>query len=362
MKKVQLFTFLVVSMFLVSCSSDDDNATPSGFSDGVMIVNEGNFLDNNGSISFLKRSSTTAQNDLFKEANKRDIFGGIRGYGEVNGKGIILVDNSSPGKDLIEIVNAETFMSLSTIPSNEIENPRKVLKISETKAYVLSWGATGSGSDFFKNPGYIAILDMVTNKISKKITLAASPKDMILIDGNLVVTFNTNNNLQLVNPTSDVVGQTFQNTIPFTFIGFDKNNLLWAYSSNSTTGTFYKLNTATFSSTKAFDFQTGGKNVSMIGFNMDKSVFYFGYFGYDKDFNSVGTTHSVSITDTKIDLTKKFSNKLMSSLTSDTKTGQLYGTFIPTYKQAGFVFRMDNAGVVKDSVKVGIGPASLFFK
>lgn len=92
--------------------------------------------------------------DIFQKENLRALTGGISGYTEVNDKGIILVDNSTAGKDLLEIVNAHTLKSLATIPSTEIENPRNVLKVSETKAYISAWDATGDYSNFSK------ILDM----------------------------------------------------------------------------------------------------------------------------------------------------------------------------------------------------------
>jgi hypothetical protein len=49
-------------------------------------------------------------------------------------------------------------------------------------------------------------------------------------------------------------------------------------------------------------------------------------------------------------------------LAVDPQTGNLYAGLVPSFKQAGFVFRYKPDGSFIDSVKAEIAPSKFFFK
>lgn len=122
----------LLALVVWNCKTSDPEALP--YNSGAFIINSGNFFDNNGSISFVPRGTNTTATDIFSTVNGRTLTGGVQDYTEIDGKGVILVDNSTAGQDKVEIVESGTFKSLATFKSPDVENPRYVVKAGLNKA------------------------------------------------------------------------------------------------------------------------------------------------------------------------------------------------------------------------------------
>jgi hypothetical protein len=97
----------------------------------------------------------------------------------------------------------------------------------------------------------------------------------------------------------------------------------------------------------------------------NKATIYYTFSFYDAADNYVqkGETYSFSTTSTAIEAKIPFINRLFSGgLAVDPHTGDLYAGLVPSYKQAGYVFRYKANGTFIDSVKVEIAPSKFFFK
>ncbi|WP_028667788.1 DUF5074 domain-containing protein [Runella zeae] len=358
-----LFASVFVIGFSACSTSEPEPAQP--YDNGVLVINAGNFLDNNGSISLLQRNSTTGSYDIFQKENSRSLAGGLSGYAEVNDKGVILVDNSTAGKDLIEIVNARTFKSLTTIPSTDIENPRAVVKASDTKAYVTCWDATGDYSNFYKNPGYVAVIDATTNKLSKKIPVQNGAETIVVV-GNEAFVGNTGSGktqVSVIDITTDAVKQQVEVGRNPHIIGLDANNKLWLYAGSE----LVKFNpqTKTAETRLKITSSNASKSPSSFVLSADKKTIYYTYSFYDAadDYKQKGETYSFSIDATTIAADKPFINRLFSGgLGVDPQTGTIYAGLVPSFKQAGYVIRYQPNGTLVDSVKAEIAPSKFFFK
>lgn len=363
MKRTLIYLSIATTL-LSSCDKTD--TTPSqAYDNGVIVVNAGNFSDNNGSLSLISRNSQTASYDIFKKENSRTLAGSLSGYVEVNGKGIILVDNSTAGKDLIEIVDAGTFKSLATIPSTEIENPRNVVLASATKAYVTAWDATGDFSNFYKNPGYVAVIDMTTNKISKKIPVQNGAESITVIGNNAFVGYTGADKtvITIIDITTDAVLRNVEVGKNSSIIGIDANAKLWAFSG----GELVKINTAlgTVESRMKITTTNNSKFPSSFVLSSDKKTIFYTYSFYDATdgYKQKGETYSFGINDSAVSTSKPFINRLFAGgLGVDPQTGDIYAGLVPSFKQAGYVLRYKSTGVLIDSVKAEIAPSKFFFK
>jgi DNA-binding beta-propeller fold protein YncE len=359
-RKLILLSGLAIGIY--SCNPKD-NVTPSlPYDNGVIVVNEGNFFDNNGTLSLLQRNSKTASYDIFQSENARPITGGISGYAEVNGKGIILVDNSTGGQDKIEIVNARTFKSEATILSSEIENPREVIKVSETKAYVTAWDVTGNWPDTYINPGYVAVLDLTTNQLTKKIAVQHGAQSIVKVGNEVFVgnIYSGKTVITVVDVTTDAVKQTIEVGADPNVIGVDANNKLWVYAG----GALMKVNpnTKTVENTVTITPASAGQSLGKFVLSKDKKSLYYSLSSYDANWNEVGQIYSAPVENNSITATTPFVNKMFYGMAVDPETGQLYGGLAPSFKQAGYVFRYQVNGTLIDSVKAEIVPAKFFFK
>lgn len=174
---------------ILSCTKiPNENPANYTFGGGAFIVNEGNFLAGNGSLSFYSYDSLKIFNDLFYNANSRPL-GDVPNSMIINaGRAYILVNNS--GK--IEIADAGTLKSLSTI--NGLVSPRNMAVVSDYKAYVTSMYSDS-----------IAIIDLMANTISGYINIGCTSESIAVlgsrayvsnwIGGHSIVVINTMNNM-----------------------------------------------------------------------------------------------------------------------------------------------------------------------
>lgn len=359
-------TFYVAILGAILSACDRNTAEPTQpYDTGVIVLNAGNFSDNNGSLTLIQRTNTTASYDIFQKENQRALAGSLSGYTEVGEKGMILVDNSTAGKDLVEIVNARTFKSVGTIPSSEIENPRNAVKVSDTKAYVTAWDATGDFSNFYKNPGYVAVIDLNANRLTKKIPVQNGAESIVVMGGEAFVG-NTGSNKTFIT-VIDVATDSKKSEIEVgrnpNLIGVDANNKLWVFAG----GELVRMNpnSKMIETRLKITSSNTSKSPSSFVLSADKKTIYYTYSFYDAadSFKQKGETYNFSVDATSIAATKPFINRLFAGgLGIDPQTGQLYAGLVPSYKQAGYVFRYRPDGTLIDSVKAEIAPSKFFFK
>jgi len=357
------FLNVLASVLLVgllnSCREKAPN--PEVYELGVIVKNAGNYFDNNGSISFLRREKTVAENDLFFKENGRSFKGGVQDYAEMGGHSLVLVDNSTAGLDNVEIINFGTWKSEATLGAPDIENPRSVVGISPTKAYVSCWGATGAYPNFFVNPGYVAIIDLNSFKVVKKIPLPSGAERMVKV-GNDVYVGNADKSKDLV--VIDAVTDAVKGNVPIGNqpepLALDANGKLWV----KTGFTVVRLNPQNFAIEATLPIGNDPlRTPSNFAIAPDGKGFYFVYSYYDTATNSnKGETYYFGIDDTKINTTKPFVNRTFSGLGVDPLQLLVYGAVTPSYKQAGYVVRYRTDGSLVDSIKVDIAPTGFMFK
>ncbi|TAE31527.1 MAG: DUF5074 domain-containing protein [Cytophagales bacterium] len=357
--KSAFFTTFALSLFITSCDAPDPEPEP--YESGVVVLNAGNFFDNNGTLSFIQNRSTTVSTDIFQATNSRRLAGSMQGYNEIDGKGVILVDNSTAGQDKAEIVEIGTFKSLGTLAAPDIENPRQVVRVSANKAYITCWGATGDFSNFYPNPGYIAVVDMASRQVVKKIPVSKGAENMVVSGSEVLVgSVGGEKALTVIDLNTDTVKSKVElgnNPDP---IGLDATGQLWVYSAkemiqmNAQTkavGSRLKINT------------TADRNVGNITFGRDRQNIFFGLFSYAADGTVKGETYSFTIRDASISLATPFIRRHFSGMAVDPTDGTIYAGVTPSYKQAGYVVRYQpNDRSVKDSIRVEIAPSGFFFK
>jgi len=163
MKK--LTNLLLLLTVLVACKKTPDipsvNYTMGG---GVYIMDEGNFMGGNGSLSFYSYDSLKMYNDIFTKANGRPL--GDIPYSMIikDDNAYIVVNNS--GK--IEVADQATLQSKATI--NGLISPRNMMVINDSKAYVTSLYSDS-----------VAIISLSNKSISGYINIRRTSEAIVLV-------------------------------------------------------------------------------------------------------------------------------------------------------------------------------------
>lgn len=353
------------AVFLVmSCKNDDSPAPKGEYAEGVIVINGGNFSQNNGTFSFLQREGKTVVENIYNLANGQASLppedGRIEGYAEAGETGIILFDHSSPsGLDKVVFVNASTFEKKSELTAPVIENPRDVAVISEKKAYVTNWDALNA--DWSYKDGFIVVVNPESAASAKKINVGQGPENMVFYQKKVYVgrAARGSNQLTIVNTDTDEITKSLDFAGSPSPIGVDAGGKLWVKEGHR----LHRINTSTDAVEATLEAgNDAGKSIGAATLTADGQNIIFVLSKYDESYNEVGSTYVFNTSSPSIQVNTPILNRVFSALGADPVSKSIYGGVTPSFTQAGYVLRVSPLGVLQDSVKVEIGPEGFFFK
>jgi hypothetical protein len=336
----------MVLIFAVSCKKDDTEI-PGKYERGVLIANEGPFIDGTGTISFYDPKNKSIENGIFQVVNKRPLGNIVQSAEIFNNRVYIIVNNA--GK--VEVTETGSFESIGVIEG--LISPRYFLGINSNKGYVSNWG------------GEIAIIDLNTLTKTGSVTAGASP-DRMLLDGSKAWVINSagwssDSTVTIIDTQADTPLQTIVVGDNPSGIVKDANgkiwvicsgNFDWSDPSNSTNGSLVQINPDTFT-IEAREELSSNHFDARLAINAAKTRLYFTFTGglYTIDVNSKLGMNASKILD-----------RPYYALGIDPATDEIYTSDPLDYAQPGYIFRFDPANnLMIDSVKAGIIPGNFFF-
>ncbi|WP_027001680.1 DUF5074 domain-containing protein [Hugenholtzia roseola] len=211
------------------------------YSRGAFIGCEGNFGQGNATVSFLSPEGQIRQG-IFATENARPL-GDILQSVALQGDKAYLVVNAS---HKVEVVNRHTFKSSSTLTGN-FQNPRYFHSVSDTKAYLSTWGNPFSGNTIAPK---ILILDTNTDAIIGEMPAGAGAEYIASANGKAFVGNSFTTNIYVYDIASNTLIDSLD-TAPYSpyQMQVDKNGTLWvmtfAYDENFQTpiGALYNFST-----------------------------------------------------------------------------------------------------------------------
>ena len=166
--KNQSWALLALSIIaFAACKKKEDTKVETENFKGVYVINEGGFGKSNASVGLYKPGSGDYF-DAFKKANGRPLGDVIQSMTLIGNKYYIIVNNSNK----IEVVNQADFKSVTTIT---VSQPRFIIAVSSTKAYISQMGSS------------MSVLDLNSNSITKTITVHGPTENMTVMHDTLYV-------------------------------------------------------------------------------------------------------------------------------------------------------------------------------
>lgn len=337
----------VALLFTSSCKKDDD--TPSGkYSKGVLISNEGPFMDGSGTVSFYDPAAKTIENNVFANVNSRPLGNIVQSIGIYKDRAYIVVNNA--GK--VEVADAGSFESIGVIEG--FTSPRYFVGISNSKGYVSDWA------------GHIAIIDLGTLTKTGTITTGASP-DRMLLNGTRLWVINSagwssDSTVTIIDTQTDTPLQTIVVGDNPSGIVKDANGKIWVICggisdwsnpANNTTGSVVRINPDTYNIEARAELDDTYFD-ARLAINSEKNKLYFTF---------TGGLFSIDV-NTKSELKAgKIVNRPFYALGIDPDTDEIYTSDPLDYAQPGYIFRINPANsMLVDSVKAGIIPGNFVFQ
>lgn len=341
---MKTITILILSLTLIaSCKKNEEK--PKGTfltGDGVFIINEGNFMGGNGSLSYYSYDSAKIYNDLFLDVNGRplgDVPNSIGIYGD---KAYIVVNNS--GK--IEVIKKTTLESVKTIPG--LISPRNIGFVSASKAYVTSMYSDS-----------LMVLNLNDNSISGYIDLRRSSESIVITgDKAYVANWVGGHEVMVINSATDEVADSIEVGIEPESMVIDKNNMVWVLCNGGWTRENFAeldgINTVSDQIEKHLVFSSKQESPSCLTIDgTGENVYYL-----EKGVRKMNTTASVLPSEPLIPESVHYFYKLgINPVNND-----IFITDAVDYQQRGYLLYYNATGTLVSGQQADIIPGSMCFK
>lgn len=196
---------LVMSVFIISCSDDDNNSpvVPDGdFFEGTLVLNEGGF-SGGSSVSFIPNDLSEVNNSIFEDVNAGEGVGTIaQSIFFEDDKAYIIANQSN----FISVVNRFTFELIDVIDSG-LNKPRYGTVLNG-KAYVTNQADFSTDQDDF-----IAVIDLETLEVEQSITTGLVVEHIVEFGNQIFIqnaAYGSGNQISKFDPSTNSVTETIE--------------------------------------------------------------------------------------------------------------------------------------------------------
>ena len=348
--KLIMISFIFLTLF--SCKKKEDEnvetTTPTsedtGYLHGKFVVNEGNFLSNNGSISFIGEDEIL--NDVYQIVNGVELGDVLQSFTVIGERGYAILNNSQK----IVVVDLKSMQHVATITG--MDYPRYLIDGGNGSAYITNGSFAGQ----------VYILDLASNTLTGNIPVGNGPEKMWLDGDHLFVCNSGGWDLDATVSVIDVNTNAVINTIdvgdrPMDIVQ-DFSGDIWVMCSGNdgwmvggeTLASLYRINhTSQVVETNSV-IGSAGVHPKHIAANAAGTIIYYELNGIKSV--TLGEDEPVEAT---------FLNESVGSIDVDPSTGDIWTTSVSDYVNPSVISCYSTTGELKASYTAGLISSSIIF-
>ncbi len=370
MKKCLTCLFLLLLTLLwAGCMNDDSlydfhKMVVNKKGHAVFIVNEGNFMYGNASLSYYNPQKDEVLNDIFYNTNALPLGDVATSMIIHDSLGYVVVNNS--GK--IYIINVNTFKYVGKITG--LTSPRNIYFVNRHKAYVTDLYAKA-----------ITIVDPATRQVTGSISIdnhnpefyQHSSEQMVFLGKYAFVnSWSYDNKILVINTLTDKLVDSVTVVKQPNSMVMDKNNKLWVLSDGGFKGSAYGQDTSALTRIdpltrkveKVFHFPDMEASPTGLCINTAGDSLFFLYGSWAGGAVSHAGVYALPV-DARILPDRPLipqGNHLFYALGIDPGSSHIYVSDARDFLSRGAVYVFSHRDVMLDSLRVGIIPGSFCFK
>ncbi|NLE33610.1 MAG: hypothetical protein GX622_00740 [Bacteroidales bacterium] len=328
----KVFALLTLTVVTACETIDEPSLFPEG--EGFFILNEGNYTQGNGSVSFYSAETGNIYNNLFSTSNQRAL-GDIPSFMAVDGnRGFIVVNNSGT----IEAVDIRTMESLGTITG--LDSPRQMI-ISGNEGYVSSLQSDR-----------VTVIDPDRIEKTGWLDIGSTTEAMVISGGRLFSAhWSGGNSIAVTDLASgDLITTVTVGLEPESMV-IDRNGKLWVLCTGGWMGEeiprIVRINTGSLEAEAEFLFRTVDDNPSSLTANSAGDTLYY----LDEGVRRISITADALPDAAFIPAGERLFYRLMV-----TPGGMIAVTDAIDYQQKGDLLVYSSRGELLDTEQAGIIP------
>lgn len=348
--KKSVLWLLILPILVISCVPKpplpEPEPIPDTYANGLFILNEGLFQQNNSTLSYYNFKDGTFTENIFLDVNHRglgDVGNDLQRYGS---KLYIVVNNSN----IVEVVDAKTVQSLKTINLNG-KQPRYITFL-DNKAYISCFD------------GDVVRIDTAALEVEATVHTGPNPDGICTCNGKIYVSNsgglsapNYGNTVSVIDPASFTVTKDITVAINPTRIKSYNNRYVYVVSNGdygTVPYTFQKIDCQTDEVVKTY-------NLEVLNFEIHQNLAYI----YTYNFNTM-TSAWISVLDLETDeiVKEQFISdgtqlKTPYGIKVNPLNGDVYITDAGTFTTNGDIYCFDKNGKKKFSFEGGLNPSAM---
>ena len=329
---------------------EDFDTGQTSFAEGLFIVNEGNFMYGNASLSYYDTETRQVENAVFTRANGISLGDVAQSMTIRDGIGWIVVNNSG----VIFAIDIDTFKVIGQITG--FTSPRYIHFLSDTKAYVTQlW----DNRICIVNPQTFEI----TGYIPTPLPAGSESTEQMVQYGQYVFTncWSYNDRILVIDSETDRVCDSIKVGIQPASIALDCHDKLWAITDGGyedspygySQPVLYRIDACTRQIEEEFSFPLGD-HPSELQLNGTRDTLYFINRGIWR----------MPVTDDRLPVRPFIEDNgtIYYGLTVNPVNSDVYVADAIDYVQSGIVYRYSSDGALLDNFRVGITPGAFCWK
>ena len=347
------FVLLLLLSFFSGCMKDDkwvqDHLQQSNIQipdGGLFVVNEGNFMYGNATLSCYDTLKKVVQNDLFYKVNGLPLGDVAESMTIWKSSGYVVVNNS--GKIYVFDIRSGKYTGKIT----GLTSPRFIHFVNDQKSYATDLYA-----------GKISIINPAKGIVTGMILCPSHPstEEMVQFGNQLFVTCWSGDKTVLVIDTDkdQITGEISTGEQPCGLV-MDRHSKIWVLCQSSpgnnsgSLAMLQRIDPVSKTIEKSFSFASGAKPVKLTIDGKGENIFYLlGNEVHKMPVLAVRLPEKPYIT---------LQSKLLYGLGIDPVNGNIYVSDALDYQQPGLISRFSESGMLIGTFKTGIIPGRFSFK
>lgn len=339
---------IILVLISFSCNKDDDedNMVSPAYSNGLLVLNEGLFQQNNSTLSWIDLSDSEVTNQVFLSENNRPLGDTGNDMAIYGSKLYILVNASST----VEVLEANSLKSIKQIQmqyNGQGQQPRQI-EFYDGRAYISSYD------------GHINILDTNSLTITDRIVVGENPEGLAIHNQNIYVTNSGGLSFPNVDSTVYKIDINSNQVIDTFVVGNNPGDIV-----ADSEGDVYVVKRGDYSANDPSELIRIYPNGTVDNLGIPASTLsiiddqlYISYYDYDTGVGSVSLLDMNSESIINNSLIEGTSVETLYGITLSS-TNELYAFDAMNFTNSGYIRKFNASGALIESFHVGLNPTKV---